>query len=363
MHFFMYRLLYSILFSVVALCSWVACTGNGGDGDGGRAYLVKGSVLLDSTFVGNNQLVLYTDNHRSLQHDTLRLSTEGNFEFEGHTNGLDELYLCDERGELCRFYATGDMQVDLSLTMGEQGARVKYLTQATDTINGWLQEQKALFDGQSNSICHLLMDSLIRIHPNDLRVTLLLRDQMPLLNDSLYIRQSLGSLSDEAKPEWMKKSIDNTLKEMGSGRKGGSRRLLGAAFELADTIIDLSVSRPDYMLVYIWADYSQESVDTLRALSKALENEYDNKRVSFLSCCLHAVDSMSWKIRTNYLTGSHTWVKGGFSDPRMRAWSVQQVPSVILMDMYCNQTQRDIWGEELYRALDRLPNRLNYQKK
>ena len=360
---FMYRLLYSILFCVAVICSFGACSGNNDGNDGGRSYLIKGSVTLDSTFVANNQLVLYTDNHRILQQDTLRLTSEGTFEFEGSTNSVDELYLCDERGELCRFYASGDMVVDLSLTMGEQGARVKYLSQSTDTINGWLQEQKTLFEGQSTSICHLLMDSLIRNHPNDLRVTLLLRDQMTLLEDSLYIRQSLGSLSDEAKPEWMKKSIDNTLKEMGSGRKVFSHRLLGAAFELSDTIIDLSTSRPDYMLVYFWADYSQPSVDSLRTLAKLLETDYDNKRVSFLSCCLHAQDSASWRLRSNFLPGNHTWVQGGFSDPRMRAWNIQEVPSIILMDMYCNQQQRDVWGAELRKALDRIPNRIGYQKK
>ena len=351
--------------SVSALAFLCSCGLGGESKDDGRAYLVKGTVSLDSAWVANNKLVLFSDNHRSLQQDTIELSKDGMFEFEGHTNGIDELYLCGEKGELCRFYVSGDMEVNLSVIATEaEGVKVKFLGEQRDSINNWLAEKASLFEGQSANICRLLMDSLIKEAPSDIRVTLLLRDKMPLIEDSLYIRQCLGSLKDEAKPDWMKMSIDQKLNVMGSGKKINlSRRLLAPVFEMKDTTIDLSATRSDYMLVVLWADYSKPSIDTLRAYANLIASEYDHKRVSFLSCCLHAEDSAMFRIRTNFLDGNHTWVKGGFSDMRMRAWNIQEVPSVILMDMYCNQMQKNVWGADLRKALDRIPNRVGYQKK
>jgi len=346
-------------FSVCASCGSV-----GGEEAVGRAYVIKGTVLLDSSWIENNKLLLYADNHKTLVHDSIDLTTEGTFQIERHTNVLDELYLCGAKGELCRFFASGDVEVNLSIVAGEdEQLKVQYLTTPSDSVNGWLQEQKRLFDNQPHSICRLRIDSLIRNYQNDVRVTLLLRDEIANINDSLDIRRSLGSIREEAKPDWLKKSIDATLKARGSGIQKNTRRLLNAAFETKDTIIDLASSRSDYMLVYFWADYSKPSIDSLRTLANLVSSQYDHKRVSFLSCCLHAEDSAMWRVRVNFLEGQHSWIKGGFSDARMRAWNIQQVPSVILMDMYCNQTQRDIWGGELRRALDRVPTRIGYQKK
>lgn len=361
----MNRLIFWIMMSVSALAFLCSCGLGGESKDDGRAYLVKGTVSLDSAWVANGKLVLFSDNHRSLQQDTIELSKDRMFEFEGHTNGIDELYLCGEKGELCRFYVSGDMEVNLSVIATEaEGVKVKFLGEQRDSINNWLAEKASLFEGQSASICRLLMDSLIKEAPSDIRVTLLLRDKMPQIEDSLYIRQCLGSLKDEAKPDWMKMSIDQKLNVMGSGKKINlSRRLLAPVFEMKDTTIDLSATRSDYMLVVLWADYSKPSIDTLRAYANLIASEYDHKRVSFLSCCLHAEDSAMFRIRTNFLDGNHTWVKGGFSDMRMRAWNIQEVPSVILMDMYCNQMQKNVWGADLRKALDRIPNRVGYQKK
>ena len=341
-----------------------SCGNGGADGDGGEAYLVKGTLSADSTYVFGNKLVLFTDNHRALTMDTILIAKDGSFEHEGHTNGIDELYLCNGEGELCRFYVSGNMEVDVTIVGSqENGVQVEY-QQQTDTINAWLQEQKAILAGKERNMSRVALDSLIRQHPGDVRVTLLLREQMLVFNDSLYVRQSLGSLKDEAKPDWIKKSIDVTLSAMGSGKKKpNNRRLQTATFELADTIFDLATSRSDYLLVCFWADYSKPSIDSLRVLARLIASEYDHKRVTFLSCCLHAADSAMWRVRTNFIDGKHTWIKGGFSDPRMRAWDVQTVPGVILMDMYCNQQQRNVWGDELRKALDRLPNRIGYQKK
>lgn len=359
----MNRFILPLFLVMTTLCGLWSCSKGDDSEKLGQPYMVKGTVMLDSSWVVNNKLVLFADNHRALKMDTIELSPEGSFEFEGHTLGLDELYLCGEQGELCRFYASGGMEVNLSVTVSaENGVKTQFLASSLDSINGWLQENSGIIKNDAKE-CRQWLETKIAENPMDVRLALLLRDQLELINDSLYIRQTLGGLKDEAKPDWLKKSFDATLSAMSAGKNNFNRRLLNATFETKDTIIDLSTSRSDYMLVCFWADYSKPSIDTLRALANLLSKEYEGKRLSFMSCCLHAEDSAMWRIRINFLDGQHTWIKGGFSDSRMRAWNIQQVPSVILMDMYCNQMQKNVWGGELRKALDRVPNRIGYQKK
>lgn len=359
----MNRFILSFFLLITSLCGLWSCSKGEDSEKVGTPYVVKGTVMLDSSWVVNNKLVLFADNHRALKKDTIDLTPEGGFEFEGHALGLDELFLCGEQGEICRFYASGGMEINLSVTASaDNGVKTQFLVSPKDSINGWLQENKDNMNSDASE-CRQILESKIAANPMDIRVALLLRDKLELINDSLYVRQTLGSLKDEAKPAWLKKSFDATLSAIGSGKNTYNRRLLNAAFETRDTIIDLATSHSDYMLVCFWADYSKPSVDTLRTLANLISSEYEGKRVSFMSCCLHAEDSAMWNIRTKFLDGQHTWVKGGFSDARMRAWKIQEVPSVILMDMYCNQMQKNVWGGELRRALDRVPNRIGYQKK
>lgn len=348
------------LFCILLSCSKGA-EGESFDG----TFLLKGTLLRDSTLRAGNQLVLFADNHRMLSQDTIIVDTDGTFEYEGPASGLAEFYLCSERGEYCRFYASKGMEVrvDIKATVDE-GVTVTYKDLPADTINGWLLEKASLFEGKTSSVCRQLIDSLIRFNPSDIRNTLLLRDQLTALQDSLFVRQSMGSLQDKAKPEWLKKSIDSGLSILGSGKTDiRTRRLMTASFELPDTVLDLSSNRPDYMLVCFWTENSSASIDSMHALSRLVTAEYEGKRVSFLSCCLYAKDSTAWNQHIKAVAGQHTWVKGGFSDERMRAWNITKMPSVILMDMYCNQTKKDVWGEELRKALDRVPIRLGYQKK
>lgn len=361
----MNRLFFWSVCCLSLFCVLLSCSKGADRDDVGGAYWVRGTLSLDSTLMADNQLVLFSDNHRMLSQDTIVVTPDGTFEYEGHANGLSELYLCGPAGEYCRFFATGGMEIGLTLmASADKGVTVTYNRQSTDTINGWLKEKNALFEGQPSDTCRQLIDSLIRLNPSDIRTTILLRDQLAAIQDSLFVRQILGSLQDKAKPEWLKKSIDNVLSVLGSGKADQlNRRLLTASFELPDTVLDLSVSRPDYLLVCFWANNSSASVDSMRALSRLISTEFESKRVSFLSCCLYAEDSILWNGRIRFLDGQHTWVKGGFSDYRMRAWNITQVPSVILMDMYCNQTKKDVWGEELRKALNRIPTRFGYQKK
>lgn len=346
----------NILF-LLLLGTLSACQGGKDQQEQGRIYQVSGVIEADSTVVLDS-LLLFADNHSSLRVDTLELDQEHRFTSQFSTAGFDELYLCSEAGELCRFYATEGMEVELSLTMGEKGLKPSFARTETDSINAWLQEQDSLLSAKSESDKREHLSSLLAGQDTLLRTTILLRNHIMELNDSLFVRQFLGGLPASAKPEWLIKTIDRLLDEK-SEFKDRHRRMEPASFAILNDSVfyNTGSSRSDYLLVYFWADFSMPSLDSLKMLTKLMKEEYGEKRVQLLTCCLHATDSTWWKLRTLNMEGRHTWVQGGMADPRIADWGIQEVPSVMLLDMYNNRQLRNEWGEKLRKALDRLPKK------
>lgn len=348
--------IFNILLTL-GLASFTACHQGEQEQDQGRVYQVKGTIVADSTVVLDS-LMLYADNHSSLRVDTIELDQEHQFTSQFRTAGFDELYLCSDGGELCRFYATEGMDVEFTLSMGENGLDATFVQTETDTINAWIQAMNKMLIGQSENRKHEIMDSITAQKDTSLRTTLLIRNHVIEIQDSLYVRQLLGGLPASAKPEWLMKSIDHLLNEK-SSMKERNRRLQTASFDIKDDSVMLNMSDPrsDYLLIYFWADYSMPSLDSLKTMANLVKDTYAEKRLRLMTCCLHASDSTWWTLRTLNMAGKHTWVKGGFGDPRISDWEVHSVPSVILLDMYNNLLQRDVWGDQLRKALERVPKK------
>lgn len=345
--------------NIVFLLLTAACHREGDGSDTGRSYLVNGIIAADST-LELDHLMLYADNHVSLRSDTLILSAQQTFLYEGRTAGFDEIYLCSDGGELCRFFASGGMEVNLTIDKQEGAPTVVFSASPTDTVNAWMSENLKALDCKPVAEQHTVLDSLCHQHPADIRNTLLLREMAGTLNDSVFVRRCLGALADEAKPDWLIKDIDQILFETAPSFKV-NRRLSSYKWQTNDSIsFDMSSSRSEYLLIYCWADYNQASVDSLKALSKLIADEYDMKRLILFSCCLHAPDSIWWRNRIEAIEGKHVFVPAGLSDQRIRSWRVQQMPALILCDMYGNVQQRDVWGETLRESLNRVPNRSGF---
>lgn len=338
---------------------WASCHDGDNSSLQGNEYAVHASFDVDSTVVLDH-LMLYTDSHVALSEDSLFLSTEGTFDIEHRTPGLDELYLCSDYGELCRFYATGGMSVSVAVSGRADSLVATFAPAATDSINPWLQGQVKEFDASDVRLRRTMMDSLCHSMSGDVRCALLLREEVESLADSVFVRQCLGALKAEAKPEWLVKSIDDLLIST-STLASRNRRLPGNKFVINDTLTyNMAVSRSDYLLVYVWADYDQTSVDSLTMLMELLDDEYYMKRLQIFTCCVGAADSAAWQAVVNDFDGLHVWLPAGLADRRIRNWQVQRVPMLMLLDMYNNQQRRDVWGKELRDALSRLPNRSGF---
>ena len=341
----------------LALSILAACKGREGS-HAERDYTVEGTFDVDSTIVLDH-LVLYTDQHASLLFDSLDLNPQHSFVHTGSTRGLDELYLCSDGGELCRFYAAGNSGVSMKFSVADDSLHVTYDASQGDSINPWLQQQAASFGTMSSSVRKDALDSLCHQHPHDIRCGLLLRDQIEVLKDSIFVRRCLGGLADDAKPDWLMKSIDRVLEES-SRKPRPSRRLAPCTMPTDSTTFDFSKSRSDYLLIHVWSDVSQASIDSLKVLAKLFSDEYGPKRLQFVTICLAAPDSAWWRQQTRDMEGLHVWLPAGLSDPRMRRWDIKEVPTVMVCDMYNNQQIRNEWGQRLRATLNRVPNRSSF---
>lgn len=350
--------LFSLFYLAVLLVLLAACNKDEA-GHGERNYTVKASFEVDSTVV-LDCLVLYSDSHTDFRYDSLDLTAAHTFEHIGTTRSLDELYLCSDGGELCRFYAVGHSVVSMRFSMQSDSMVVTFDPASGDTINPWLQEQRSHFGTLKLEQKKADLDTLCHERPGDVRCALLLRDQIEVVNDSMFVRRCLGALDNEAKPDWLMKSIDQIL-DHSTKRPRSYRRLLACTMQGDSAAFDFGASRGDYLLIHIWGDFSQASVDSIKVLSQLANEEYDMKRLKLVTICLSASDSTWWRQQTTGIQGLHFWLPAGLGDERMRKWNVKEVPTVIVCDMYNNQQLRNDWGEKLRAQLNRIPNRSGFK--
>lgn len=355
------------IFLLFLIASWhlVACSSGSTVADG-IEYNVEVSFDADSIIATQN-LYLFIDNHRNISKDTLRINKSLVARYSGITAGTDELFLLWENGnEICHFYATAGANVVINISSKEDALVIDY-TSPSDTLNTWLQqlhiaENIVMAKEELTKQTQHTLDSLKECGETGLRTTLLLREYMPYLGDSIYVRRFMGGITESGKPDWLMKSIDMLYPKLRSSTDYG--RLTAAQFQMNDTIITINTSsRSDYMLLYFWGDYSDASVDSLKALSRRINRDYADKRLLFLTFCVSAPDSTWWNSKIRYLPiGHHALISGGLADPRISEWAINQAPYNIITDMFTNIQNRDIWDEDLQKALNRIPKRTNFSQ-
>lgn len=349
-------------FFTFLLVSWllVSCSSNNSEIKG-TEYNVEISLESDSTIITDN-LVLFIDNHHDINADTIKLNRNNVATYSGITAGTDELYLFSDEGqELCRFYATPGSKIDISIS-GKADSLVVDYTSPSDTINKWLQSLRCESANGSATASKLLqgtLDSLRNCGENGLRTTLLLREYMTSIKDSIYVRRYIGGITESGKPDWLIKSIEGLFPQLRPDNNLG--RLAAAQFQMQDTVAVINTaSRSDYLLLYFWGDVSQQSIDSLKSITNRLHKQYSDKRLTYMTFCISAPDSTWWESQIKDLPeGHHALISGGFADQRLSDWSVDHIPYIMLTDMFTNIQNRNRWNEELRKSLERIPQRSN----
>ena len=351
---------------IISLYSVASCSKSDSEGNARDAYNVSGSIFQDSASAGA-ELRLFVDKHGSFEEVTLPV-LKGKFAYKGSTLGTDELFLVDDKGNVVSFFAKAGSQIDLTIdSLGQ------VVFGGADSLNMMYSQLVAQFEECDDSQRGDFLDSVCSTYRTSIVPALLIRDRMQLLNDSVRLRQCLGRITDEGKPQWLVNSLEQRFDNGGKKMKRTLRLNPLPKFGTDnDTVfVNFTETRQNSMYIYFWADYSQESVDSLKmlvpmakyyGLHKYLdeyvkkEKKRRPKRVDIMTVCLHAADSAAWKKAIDKLPGYHVLLQSGFSDPTMKSWKITTVPYNIITDRFSNIQDSYLWGKDLRDALEKTPS-------
>ena len=351
---------------IISLYSVASCSKSDSEGNARDAYNVAGSIFQDSASA-DADLRLFVDKHGRFEEVTLPV-LKGRFAYKGSTSGIDELFLVDDKGNVVSFFAKAGSEIDMTIdSLGQAVFGGK------DSLNMMYYQLVAQFEECDDSQRGDFLDSVCYTYRTSIVPALLIRDRMQLLNDSVRLRQCLGRITNEGKPQWLVNSLEQRFDNGGQKMKRSLRLNPLPKFGTDnDTVfVDFSETRTNSMYIYFWADYSQESVDSLKMLVPmakyyGLHNYLDEyvkkektrrpKRVDIMTVCLHAADSAEWKKAIDQLPGYHVLLQSGFSDPAMKSWKITTVPYNIIIDRFSNVQDSYLWGKDLRNALEKTPS-------
>ena len=360
------KTLQAISIIIISLLFVASCSKLNSDIDAGDSYSVSGSISMDSASA-DVELKLFIDKHGSLVEEALPV-LKGRFAYKGKTLGTDELILIDHKGHTVNFFANAGSHIELNIDASGNPA-----FGSSDTLNlVYNQLVKELEECQEKNRSQYL-DSVCQLYSHSLAPGLLIRDRMQLLNDSVLLRQCLGRISDEAKPDWLVDGLEDRFDKSGFKLKKNNRLDPLSKFrtEIDTVFINFNETRLNAMYIYFWADYSQQSVDSLQMLTPMAQyyglhqylDEYVNrektrrpKRVDILTVCLHAADSAAWRKSVAGLPGHHILLQSGLSHSTIKSWKVTTVPYNIIVDRFSNVLDSYLWGQELRDALEKTPS-------
>jgi len=361
------RQLLNIGFLIAMLCCMAAC----GQKPAPKSYQVSGTLWQDS--LSASEVLLYVDNQGDNQDDANDIVqyivpvSNGAFSFQSETSSLSELSLAYGNRTL-HIYATPGAEIVLQL---DSAGKVTW--SGTDSINGWLEEHNEILSKMTSADGRKYVDSVCHLQTNSIRSTLLLREQMQKLNDSLFVRRCLGSLSEEAKPLWLTRAL-NAQFDRQSTKLLHNYRLPRVSMKLSsDTTYNLLDSRQESLLIFFWADYDSASIDSLHLLNDiardyglyGYEENFDKEKsptrskkvhkVELMTVCIHAADSAAWHHAVDSLPGIHTWVEAGFAHPLLSAFKIASIPSNLQSDRFSNMQSSNKWGKPLINWLENTP--------
>lgn len=361
------RSLLNISAVLAVLCCLAAC---GKDAER-KTYLLSGTLWQDS--LSDAEVVLYVGHQGAFEQQVVPV-VNGAFSFQGESADMSEITLVYGRHTAHLYAAPG---AEIVVQLDSAGSVV---WDGQDSINGWLASHEQVLSTMSSAKTRKYVDSVCHLSTGSIRSTLLLREQMQRLNDSLFVRRCLGSLSDEAKPAWLMRAFNEQFDRL-STKVNRNYRLPRAAMRLAnDSVFNLLDSRQESLLIFFWADYDSASIDSLVLLNGIardyglydFEENFEKEKsptrskkmhkLALMTVCLHASDSAAWHSVVDSLPGMHSWIEGGFAHPLLTAFDINDVPANLQADRFSNMQSINKWGKPLVTWLEGTPAKVTKVK-
>lgn len=334
--------LVSLLFPLVL----VSCTDSKLRVAEGSPYTLSGIIMQADSAAADSFVTLLIDRHEissSVMGDTLAACevvqlpvVDGAFSYQGHTPlDADELCLYDGRGHVARLYGLSGAKLNVQLL-----ANGDVVQDAVDTT--------------------------------DILRTLLLRDSIGIISDSLYVRRRLGGLPESARPAWLMQSINQML-DRKSQALGKATRLPRVDVQTSDTVFQLLGNRPESLLLIFWSmedSLSRDSLQVMKSIARdyglydhaatfATEKSATRRpkahRIELMSVCMQCDDSAAWRSAVKDLPGHHAILPGGYAHPLAMNCQIEHLPWMVLVDRFGNYQKHNMAGDELYEWLDKTP--------
>lgn len=364
----------SIIISVIITLQIVAsCSSNSeSESSRGEEYTIFGMVWQDSLSKGSDMKVL-VDKHGSFYEEDLPVLS-GRFIFKNATYDADEVYLVDNLGRSVKVYAIGGAQIEVNIDSLYHASFI-----GPDSLNIQLRQAASVLDSLRN-LPYVKEDSIKAFvnrvgekYAGTLVPSLLVQERMRVINDSIFVRQFMGSLSDKSKPNWLVDNIELQFDNKGMRTKKNVRLspLPKFATNVDTVIFDMKESRMNSNFLYFWAEYDSTSVDSLKMLEQIAKqfgmHQYADtykskgpndrpKRIDINTICMYAKDSASWHKLIDKLPGTHILLQDGFANPVLKSWNVNRLPYNIIIDRFSNLQECYLWGKELREVLEKQPN-------
>lgn len=334
----------SFLFSLLCILVLGSCSDSNLRVAQGSPYTLSGTLWQDSVIV-DSVVTLFIDRHEVsnlINGDTLPAFevvevpvVDGHFFYQGQIPlEADELYLYDQHRHVVHLYGLSGAKLDIRILE-----------------NGEIQDQSI-------------------IDTTALLKAILLRDSIPVINDSLRVRRILGGIPAEAKPDWLVQSINDML-DQHSRNHSKIARMPRVSIQTQDTIYPMLGNRSETLLIYFWSTEDSASVDSLSRLTdiardyglheyadtfeknKSVTRRDKARRIALFSICMNAPDSAVWKSLIKDVAGYHAILPGGYAHPLAVSCRIHQLPSLTIVDRFGNYQVRDVWNDELYKWLDK----------
>ena len=320
----------------------------------GDPYWLTGNLWHGET-AADSTVTLIIDRHAPIlttSGDTLPATetvilpvAEGKFSYRGTPpTDADELYLYDSQGHVAHLYGLSGLHLQLDID-----------SLGTVSVTGYETA-----------------DPLYR--------TLVIRDSISLMQDSLRVRRMLGSIPASAKPEWLMLSIGDQLDRQWL-EVGRRTRLQRMSIPVGDTLYQLPNNKPESVVMLFWSPEvpaSQDSLVVLRQIArdyglydfadkftKEKSATRSNKihRMELLSVCVSATDKSSWESAVKDIPGKHSLLTGGLAHPLATTFQVHQLPTIVVVDRFGNYQCHNLWGKPLYKVLEKSPNNTELNRK
>ncbi|MDO4511195.1 MAG: hypothetical protein Q4B68_05185 [Bacteroidales bacterium] len=256
------------------------------------------------------------------------------FEFEGMSPAPALVLIYDAQNRMLAHFVMEDG--DHMQLRGDATDLLGIEVKGEDVNERWyqfIQQHRSEYQDASRSSLDAAIEKYVKENPSDLLSTLLLVADFSQLNNQQKMKQLLGGIEADAKPEWLLKAYQRLVE-----RRPKSSSKIGSMLLMEDTgdFASINTTTSRSTLLYLWVNSTAHNGEmaTLKQLSEEIG---DTDRLQICDIYIDA-DTASWRgyTRNDGSTWRHFWAPEGPLNPQLRSLSIASTPLYVVTDSLGN---------------------------